>query len=201
MSTFRSTLIGLAGVAAAACAAAQAQVPNLAGASYIGVQVGTGKVSLDCPANTPCSRVDASSVVRAGHRFDAAWAFEVTYSHIDADWGVLGANYSAEYTGFGVGAAYHLPVSNSVSLVARGGLASNELKLQPAVGLFGRDPGTLSTSSVKPYVGVALSWQFARHWSTSLNLDWTRADLREAPTGPKRAVSVQSAGVGLAFNF
>lgn len=201
MPRFRIAIAALAGLAASLPTPGQAQSPNLAGATYVSAQVGTGKVGLNCPPNTPCSRVDASGIVRAGHRFDPSWAFEVTYSHIDADWGLLGANYSAEYTGFGVGAAYSLPVSGSVSLLARLGLASNELKLQPAVGLLGKNPGTVSTTTVKPYVGVALSWQFARHWSTSLNLDWTRADLRESATAAKQGATVQSAGVGIEFNF
>lgn len=191
----------MAGLTASLPLLAQAQSPNLAGATYLSAEFGTGKVGLSCPANTPCSRVDANGVLRAGHRFDANWAFEVVYNHIDADWGFLGANYSAEFTGFGVGAAYHLPVSDRVSALLRLGLASNELKLQPAVGLAGKNPGTISTSVVKPYAGLGLSWQFARHWSTSVNVDWTRADLRESATGTKQGVTVRTLGAGIAFNF
>lgn len=203
MSIHRFAFTGLAAVAIATALprAALAQSPNLAGATYVGVELGTGKVSLSCPANTGCSRVDASGVVRAGHRFSPSWAFEVTYSHIAADWGLFGANYSAEFTGFGVGAAYSLPLSDSVSLVARAGGASNELKLQPAVGITGKNPGTLSTNSVKPYAGLGLSWQFARHWSANIGLDLTRADLRESASGPKQAVTVRTAGAGIGFNF
>lgn len=178
-----------------------AQAPNLAASTYIGVEAGTGKVGLSCPANAGCSRVDSNLTVRAGHRFDPSWAFEVTYAHTDADWGLLGRNYSAEYTGFGIGAAYTLPLSDGVGAVLRLGGASNELKLQPAVGLSGNNPGTITTHAVKPYVGMGLSWQFARHWSTSLNADWTRADLREAPGSAKQGVTVRTLGVGIAFNF
>ncbi|MDR7271399.1 hypothetical protein J2X20_004067 [Pelomonas saccharophila] len=191
----------LAGLAAGLPAAGFAQSPNLAASTYIGVEFGTGKVSLNCPANTACSRVDSNLTVRAGHRFDPSWAFEVTYAHIDADWGFLGRNYSAEYTGFGVGAAYTLPLSTSVGAVLRFGGASNELKLQPAVGLSGNNPGTTSTRSVQPYAGLGLSWQFARHWSTSLNVDLTRAALRDSPTSPKQTVTVRTLGAGIAFNF
>lgn len=201
MTILRTVLAGLACIAAGLPATVLAQNPNLAGASYIGLEAGTGKASLRCPANTGCSRVDASTALRAGYRFDPAWAFEVGYRHIDADWGLLGANYSAEFTGFGVGAAYALPLSASVNALLRAGGSANELKLQPAVGLLGRNPGTLTTRSVKPYVGLALSWQFARHWSTSVNADWTRAALREDPAGPKQTITVHSLGVGIAFNF
>jgi hypothetical protein len=178
-----------------------AQSPNLAAANYVGLQIGTGKVGLSCPANTYCSRVDSSGIIRAGHRFDPSWAFEVTYSHIGADWGVLGRNYSAAVTGFGLGAAYTLPVSDSVSALVRLGAASNELELQPAVGLLDHDPGTISTRAVQPYLGVAVSWQFARHWSTSLNADWTRADLREIAGGAKQTITVRTLGAGIAVNF
>ncbi|MBL8279422.1 MAG: outer membrane beta-barrel protein [Pelomonas sp.] len=201
MSLIRSIVAGAAGLAASLPLLAQSLSPNLAGATYISAEFGTGKVGLNCPANTPCSRVDANLVVRAGHRFDASWAFEVTYNHIDADWGFLGANYSAEFTGVGVGAAYYLPVSDKVSALLRVGAASNELKLQPAVGLGGKDPGTFSTSAVKPYAGLGLTWQFARHWSTSVNVDLTRAELRESSTSAKQGVTVRTVGAGIAFNF
>lgn len=190
-------LVGLVGLPIAA----QAQAPNLASATYIDVEIGTGKVGLTCPANTICSRVDSSGIVRAGHRFDPSWAFEVTYSHIDADWGFLGANYSAEVTSFGLGAAYTLPVSESVSALLRFGGASSELKLQPAVGFGSKNPGTVSTRTVKPYLGLALSWQFARHWSTSLNADWTRADARDTANSARQGVTVRTIGAGIAFNF
>ncbi|NCT84706.1 MAG: porin family protein [Comamonadaceae bacterium] len=191
----------IAGLALGLPAAAFAQVPNLAASTYVGVQIGTGKVGLNCPANTRCSPVDTSYSLRAGHRFDASWAFEVTYAKIDADWGVLGYNYSAEFAGFGVGAAYSLPLSSSVSALVRAGFSSNELKLQPAVGPFSQNPGTLTTRSVKPYAGLGASWQFARHWSASLNADWTRADLRDTPTSAKQGVTVRTLGAGMAFNF
>ncbi len=191
----------LAGLAVGLPAISFAQSPNLAASTYIGVELGTGKVGLNCPANTDCSRVDSNKTVRAGHRFDPSWAFEVTYAHIDADWGILFRNYSAEYTGFGIGAAYTLPLSTSVGAVLRFGGASNELKLQPAVGLSGHDPGTTTTRSVKPYAGLGVSWQFARHWSTSLNADWTRAEVRDIATAPKQTVTVRTLGAGIAFNF
>jgi hypothetical protein len=198
MATIRTALAGLA---LGLTSNAFAQAPNLAAANYIGVERGAGKVSLNCPANTDCSRVDVSHVVRAGHRFDPSWAFEVTYSHIDADWDFLGRSYSAEFTGFGLGAAYTLPLSDRVGALVRFGGASNGLKLQPAVGLLDKNPGTISTTAVKPYLGFSVSWQFARHWSTSLNADWTRADLRETSDGPKQTVTVRTLGAGIAFNF
>lgn len=201
MSLIRSVAAAMVGLSASLPMMAQAQSPNFAGATYVSAEAGTGKVGLNCPANTPCSRVDASGVVRIGHRFDPAWAFEVVYSHISADWGFLGANYSAEYTGFGLGAAYTVPLSDRVSLQARFGGAANEVKLQPAVGIGSKNPGTVSTNSVKPYVGLGLSWQFAQHWSTSLNLGWTRADLRESTSAARQGVTVQTAGVGIGFNF
>lgn len=191
----------LAGLALGLPALSLAQAPNLAASTYIGLELGTGKVGLRCPANTGCSRVDSNLTFRAGHRFDPSWAFEVSYAHTEADFGLLFRNYSAEFAGFGIGAAYSLPLSPSVGALLRFGGAANELKLQPAVGLSGSDPGTLTTRSVKPYLGLGLSWQFARHWSTSLNADWTRADLRDTPSSAKQTVTVRTVGAGIAFNF
>ncbi|MFT7772416.1 outer membrane beta-barrel protein [Roseateles sp.] len=190
-----------AGLALGLSAAASAQVPNLAASTYIGVQIGTGKVDLNCSANTRCSPVDTSYSLRAGHRFSESWAFEVTYAKIDSDWGLFGYNYSAEFAGFGVGAAYSMPLSSSVSAVLRAGISSNELKLQPAVSPFSQNPGTLTTRSVKPYAGLGASWQFARRWSASLSADWTRADLRDTPASAKQGVTVRTLGAGMAFNF
>jgi outer membrane protein assembly factor BamA len=197
----KSIRFAVAGLALSLPALGFAQAPNLAASTYIDLEVGTGKVGLNCPANAACSRVDSNLTVRAGHRFDSSWAFEVIYAHTEADWGLLGRNYSAEYTGFGLGAAYTLPLSDSVGAVLRLGGASNELKLQPAVGLTGTNPGTTTTHAVKPYLGLGLSWQFARHWSTSLNADWTRADLRDTPSSARQGVTVRTLGVGIAFNF
>lgn len=187
----------LASLALGLPAQSRAQAPNLAAATYIGVEAGAGKVGLNCPASVGCSRVDTSLVVRVGHRFDSSWAFEVAYLHMDADWGVLIKNYSAEYTGFGLGAAYTLPLTASVGVLGRFGAASNELKLQPA----GFSAGTITTRSVKPYVGLGLQWQFAQHWSASLNADWTQGDVREVGGGAKQSVSVRTLGAGIAFNF
>ena len=191
----------IAGLVLGLPAAAFAQVPNLAGSTYFGVQLGTGKVELNCPVNTRCSPVDTSYSVRAGHRFNASWAFEVTYTHIDADWGLFGYDYSAEFGGLGVGAAYSVPLSPTVSAVFRTGISSSELKAQPAVGPFSQNPGTITTRSVGPYAGLGASWQFARHWSASLNADWTRADLRDTPTSAKQGATVRTLGAGIAFNF
>lgn len=147
MSLARAVAAPVACLTASLPLLALAQSPNLVGATCLSAKFGTGKVGLTCPADTPCSRVDSNLVLRAGHRLDAAWAFEVADSHIDADWGFLGANDSAEFAGFGVGAAHHLPVSDGVTTLLRAGLASNEIKLHPAVGLGGKNAGTQSTST------------------------------------------------------
>lgn len=197
LKTIRLVLAGLAlGLPAAGFAQA-----DLAAANYVGVEIGTGKVSLNCPANTECSPVDTNQTYRFGHRFNPSWAMEVSYAHTDADWAFLGNRYSAKFTGFGVGAAYTLPLSSSVSALIRFGGSANELQLQPATRLGQSNPGTTTTRSVKPYVGLALSWQFARHWSTGLNADWTRADVRDAADSPKQAVTVRTLGAGIAFHF
>ena len=190
----------LAAAALALPAATFAQA-NLAAATYIGVEFGTGKVSLNCPSGTGCSPVDSNRTIRAGYRFNPSWAFEVTYAHTDADWGLLVNNYSAEYVGFGIGAAYTLPLSQDVGAVLRFGGASNEVKLQPAVGLGQTNPGTVTTRSVKPYAGLGLSWQFAQHWSAGVSADWTRADARDTAASPKQSVTVRTLGAGIAFHF
>lgn len=200
-SLLKSIRLALAGLAVGLPSLVLAQSPNLAASTYIGVELGTGKVDLSCPARGGCSRVDSNLTVRAGYRFDPAWAFEVTYAHTSADWDFFTSNYSAEYVGFGVGAAYRLPVSTSVGAVLRFGGASNELKVRPAISGGDYIPATTTTHSVKPYVGLGLSWQIFNHWSANLGADWTRADLRDPTTTARQTVTVRTLGAGIAFNF
>lgn len=54
---------------------------------------------------------------------------------------------------------------------------------------------------MKHYAGLGLSCQFARHWSTGINANWTRADLRETAGGAKQTVTVRTPGACIAFNF
>jgi len=166
--------------------------------NYLSVGVGTGKVDIDCAGATTCSRVDSSGTVRFGHRFDPSWAVELTFAHIDADWGVLFASRSAALTGYGIGAAYTLPLSDSLSLRLRAGVLSNQLKYQPG---FGSASGEISTRAVKPHLGVAGSWQFARRWSLNAGADWTRGDLRATPASAKQAVSIRMLEAGVSFYF
>lgn len=192
----------LAGLIVAAPAAVWAQGGQAAApANYIDLSVGTGKVELDCTNVTLCSRVDSSSVVRLGHRFDPSWAMELSYGHIDADWGILGSRKSAKFNGYGVGAAYTLPVSDSLGVLARGGVWSNHLEFVGASALLGTPATKVNTNAVKPYVGVAGAWQFAQHWSLNISADWTRAALRETPNGAKSDVTVRLVGAGVAFHF
>ncbi len=197
MRTIRRVVALLAAILPAA---AMAQAPQ-SNTAYLSAEIGNGKVGLRCPADVYCSRVDSSGVLRAGYRLDPSWAVELSYKHVEADWGIWGYEYSAEVTGVGLGAAYTAPLSTYVSAVARLGITANKLELQPAVDVLSKNPGTLPTRSVKPYVGASLSWQFARRWSTSLNADWTRADLREVASGPKQTVTVRTLGAGIAFHF
>jgi hypothetical protein len=182
-------------------ALAFAQAPDRAASTYISLEAGTGKVSVRCGAGEGCSPVDTSGVIRFGHRFDPSWAFEAAYTHIDADWGFFGYDRSAALSSFALGAAYSVPLTGSVDAVLRFGGAAHELELQRASAPFGANPGTTTTRSVKPYVGVALRWQFARHWSASLNADFTRGSLRDAADAPKQSASVRTLGLGIAFNF
>jgi Outer membrane protein beta-barrel domain len=169
--------------------------------NYIGLEIGTGKVNLTCTGSAFCSRVDTSGVIRFGHRFDPSWAVELTYAHIDADWGWFSSNKSAQLTGYGIGAAYSLPVSDSAAFVARAGALSNHLKFQPESGLLDDLPAKVSTRSFKPYLGLAGSWQFARRWSLNVSADWTRASLREAANGAKSDVTVRLLNAGVGFHF
>ena len=200
MKIVRSVLAGLVMSASAAAWAQDARDPALS--NYIGLEIGTGKVNLDCTGITFCSRVDSSGMIRFGHRFDPSWAVELTYAHLDGDWGlILASNKSAQLTGYGIGAAYTLPVSDSVAFVARAGALSNRLEFQAESGLLDDWPAKVSTRSFKPYLGLAGSWQFARRWSLNVSADWTRASLRETANGAKGDVTVRLLNAGVGFHF
>ena len=153
----------LAGLLAGLSFAASAQVAvDPALANYVSTTYGTGKVGLNCPANTSCSPVDAAFAMRLGHRFDPAWAVELGYLDISSDFAILIQRYSASLKSYSLGAAFTLPLSNSVSAQMRAGLSSNKLRFQPPFSPGDVTPYSKTTNSVKPYVGVVASWQFAR---------------------------------------
>ena len=176
-------------------AAAMAQAPE-ASAVYLSAELGTGKVGFSCVSDY-CGRVSSQPTFRAGYRIDASWAVEVSGLEIYGRWW----SETAQYHGFRLGAAYALPLSPQVHTLLRFGGAVNEVEYQADWGLFEKQPDAVTTRSVKPYVGLGLSWQFARHWSTSLNADWTWADMRRAANGPKERVGVRTLGAGIAFHF
>lgn len=165
--------------------------------NYVSLEIGTGKVNIDCTGATLCSRVSGSAMVRFGHRFDPSWAVELTYA------GRSGGFLSkyATFTGYGIGAAYTVPVSGSVAVVARAGAMSNHLWFHPEFDLFEPTSPAVSTQSFKPYLGLSGSWQFARRWSLNVNADWTRASLRETPNGAKSDVTVRLLNAGVGFHF
>jgi len=179
-------------------AAAMAQAPE-ASAVYLSAELGTGKVGFSCSAGMDCSPVDSQLTLRAGYRIDASWAVEVMGSRITGQF--WGWSEYARFDGFGLGAAYTLPLSPQVHTLLRFGGAVNKLEYQADWDLFDDKPDVVTTRSVKPYVGVGLSWQFARRWSTSLNADWTWADMRHVANGPKERVGVRTLGAGIAFHF
>lgn len=171
-------------------------------ANYIGTTYGTGKVELNCPADTRCSPVDAAFALRLGHRFDPAWAIEAGYTEISSDFSLFIQQYSASLKAWRLGAAYTLPLSNSISAVLRGGLSANKLRFQPPFSPGDVLPYSVTTRSTKPYVGVAASWQFARRWSAHLDADWTRADMDVGGSNnPRQTLTVRFYGAGVAFHF
>ncbi len=196
MRTIRRVVALLAAILPAA---AMAQAPQ-ANTAYLSAEIGNGKVGLRCPAVDYCSREALHWALRAGYRVDASWAVEVKGASIGT--GFSGWPTTTEYTGVGLGAAYTLPLSPQVHTLLRFGGAFNRVEYQPDWNMFfDRKPDSATTRSVKPYVGLGLSWQFARHWSTSLNADWTWADMRYVANGPKERVGVRTLGAGIAFHF
>ncbi|PTT76207.1 hypothetical protein DBR42_27255 [Pelomonas sp. HMWF004] len=187
--------------APAAVWAQDARDPALS--NYISLEIGTGKVNIDCTGARSCSPVDSSGMIRFGHRFDPSWAGELTYARIASDFGGLIYRKSAELKGYGIGASYTLPVSGSVAFVARAGAMSNHLTAQSETFFLEESPPSIqvSTRSFKPYLGLAGSWQFARRWSLNVNADWTRASLRETPNGAKSDVTVRLLNAGVGFHF
>lgn len=199
MKHLRSVLAGLAVGLPAAVSAQTATEADLS--NYISATLGSGKVGLHCPPNTSCSPVETSAAVRLGHRFDPNWAVELGYTDISADFSFL-QRYSASVKSYSLGAAFTLPLSNSVSAQLRAGAASHRLRFQPPFSLGDVTPSSVSKTSVKPYVGLGASWQFARRWSAHVDADWSRADLRVGGSNnPDQTVSVRFYGAGVAFHF
>ena len=188
----------VAGLVIAAPAAAWAQTARDASlTNYIDFAAGNGKVSVDCTGSTLCHGSDTAAVVRFGHRFDPSWAVELSYAKVDAGISSL-FQRAAELEGYGINAAYTLPVSDSVAVLLRAGAWSNRTTYQPGLGENG---SRTATTAVKPVIGLAGSWQFAQHWSLNVNADFTRADLRSTPNSAKDSATVRVLTAGVAFSF
>jgi hypothetical protein len=83
-------------------------------------------------------------------------------------------------------------------VLLRAGAWSNRTTYQPDLGGGGQRN---TTTAVRPVVGLAGSWQFARHWSLNVNADFTRADVRSTPNGAKDSATVSVLTGGVAFHF
>ena len=115
-----------------AIVAGLAMMASAYGQGYIGGNVGTSRVDVDCTGLTSCDKTDTGYKLYGGYQFSGGWAAELAYF----DWGkakgtgtldingtpVTGSG-RLKASGIGVGVAYFFPVAPDWVPVVRLGVA------------------------------------------------------------------------------
>jgi OmpA-OmpF porin, OOP family len=189
----------VAAAALAASAAVQAQF-------YMGGNVGLGHVDIECGDVGDCDKNAVGFKLYGGYRFDNGWAVEAGY----IDWGKAAAseslasvglpssvlNLDLRSSGFGVGLAYFLPLSEGWTGVFRFGGVQNRGNLDAT-------DGTLSVSESKgaffAYGGLGVAYRLTPQLALAAEADFSRT--RWCFDGECGSASVQLYSVGLRYAF
>lgn len=149
--------------------AAQAQV-------YLEASLGTGKVNGQCRDLPKCDATDVDSRLSLGYLFGGGLGVEASwldYARVKAGDEVNGAR--AKLSGWGIGGVYRYPLTDRLSLNARGGVAWNQIKAST----WDNKITTQSARerSVQPYLGLGAAFALNDTYSVGLGADFTRAKL------------------------
>jgi OOP family OmpA-OmpF porin len=183
-------MVFIAAVALAASAAAQAQF-------YVGGNVGLGRVDVDCSDIPDCDKTAVGFKAYGGYRFDNGWAVEGGYF----DWGKAtasdsGLSLDVKSTGFGVGLAYFLPLTEQWTGVFRFGGMQNRGRLDAT-------DGTVSVGESKneifAYGGLGLAYRLTPQLAITAEADFSRT--RWCFDGECESANVQLYSIGLRYSF
>lgn len=172
--------------------------PALAQDLYAELGLGASKADVDCSGTTQCDRTGTFVRAIVGYEFAPNWAAEVSFADLgrvkaSANVPLVGnVQTSAKLRSIGFGVAGTVPLSDTIGLTGRLGLASNKTSISGSAA--GRSASDSETNTA-PYAGVALSYAMSKQVSLSLTLDRTQAEY-----GDDR-MAVVAAGAGVRVRF
>ena len=136
---------------------------------YVGGSIGQSKFKVDC-SGASCDDTDTAFRVFGGYMFNKNFAIEGFYAE---GFDKTENGFTAKLDGVGVGVVGKKNFgANDTGFFVDGrvGAVRNNLKLAIS------GVGEATDSSVKPYVGVGVGYDFSPQWGLSLNYDWNKVD-------------------------
>jgi len=159
---------------------------------YLGVAVGQGRQSVECPAGVSCKVTDTAYKLVGGYVFGKVVGVEAGF----LDFGKAKAtasslNSEVNVSALMLGGVARAHFTSDFAALLRLGVASVKAE-RKVYGLFTDEA---SESKVKPYFGVGLSYSISRQVAVEVAADFTKAELE----GEKANVRALTAGVRLEF--
>lgn len=177
--------------------------PAAYGQGYIGGNVGSSKVDVNCTGLTSCDSTDTGYKLYGGYQFGGGWAAELTYF----DWGkakgtgtldingtpVTGSG-NLKATAIGVGVAYFFPVAPDWMPVVRLGVARSTGKttLTDTLGASASD----TTHSTDAYFGLGIGYKLMPNLYLNGEVDFSRIKYLDSEKADTRLFSI-----GLRYAF
>lgn len=167
--------------------------------AYFGATVGASAYSLDCAGFSSCDDTDTGYKAYAGLRLMRPLAVEVSYIDFGKATGAYYygyyyyTNFSIEAHAWTLSAAGQLSFTQNLTGIGRLGLA-NVTATETSNGR------SVSTTSIKPYLGLGLTYAFAPHLRGVASADFTSGEV-DYGNGVKDNGSMGLFSVGLQFDF
>ncbi len=144
---------------------------------YVELGAGMSRADVDCAGTIRCDDTSAQARVTAGWSFGDSLAAEVTLAQI----GKLSASAVVPMVGrvdadvrlrqAGIGVASRLPLTDTLALTARLGVASNQTRVSGTAGGMRTSDSQRNTAA---YAGIGLSYALTPTVALGLNVEGTR---------------------------
>jgi OOP family OmpA-OmpF porin len=200
MQTKQLTIAQLIATAALALAstAGTAQAKD-ADPWYAGVDLGAGRVNIDCSGTTSCDKTGTTSRLTIGKRLNETFSLEGSYvdfrgvkaSVNQPPFGTISGKFKS--TGFEVAGLAHTPEMNGFSGYAKLGVAS--MKTTGSVSIPGVGGESVSQRKTTPVVGVGVNYKLSPQLALTAGYDWRRLSLE----GEKETAHGLTAGARFSF--
>ena len=200
MQSKQLTIAQLVATAALALAGAAgtAQAKD-ADAWYAGVDLGAGRINLDCAGTSSCDKTGTTSRLTLGKRLNERFSVEGSYVDLrgvkasvsDPTFGTATGKFKSN--GFELAGLVHTPQSNGFAGYAKLGVASMKSTGTVTVPGFGSD--STSERKTTPVFGLGASYQLSPQLALTAGYDWRRVSL----DGEKETAHGLTAGARFSF--